>query len=361
MERYSVSFLVEITYTSSDAYLINYFVQVSGENLELARAEIEALVKLYPVNIRITWLGRIAKLKSAVNPTGFLLERAAHVQRAGILIGEFIHEESIIDDISDECWKDNVFSSDKFSVRTMCIESVYDHQKRIEIEKKLGAHIRNVTRAKVELKSPDTHILVIIVAGRFLVCKSIESKLRRLLRAREPGKKPFFHPSMMNSTLARTMCNLAGVRPGNTVLDPFCGGGGILCEASYIGALVIGIDKNWTLLEGARVNLSGINSKYSIIQADALYLPVQTVDHIVTDPPYGRSSSTRGAESRELFDSLLRKAPSILQPGGENLCICASSEMELSEMIRNAGLSIGYKINIIVHSGLIREVVTVKL
>jgi len=361
MANYSVSFLVETTFTSSDSGLTNYFAQVSGENLELARAEIEALVKIFPVNITITWLGRVAKLQAAVSPTDFLLERAALVQRAGILLGEFIHEESIIEKIADNCWKDNVLSSDRFSVRTICIECEYNQQKRVEIEKQLGAHIRNVTSAKVDLRFPNTNILVIIIAGRFLVCKSTESKLRHLLRAREPGKKPFFHPSMMNSTLARTMCNLAGVGPGNTVLDPFCGGGGILCEAAYIGAFVIGIDKNWRLLEGARMNLSGINSKNSIIQADALHLPIQTVDHIVTDPPYGRSSSTRGAESRELFDSLLRRAPSILQSAGENLCVCASSEMGLSEMIRDAGLRIGYEIKMIVHSGLIREIVTVKL
>ncbi|PNX50522.1 MAG: hypothetical protein BV458_13060 [Thermoplasmata archaeon M9B2D] len=340
---------------------MNYFAQVSGENLQLARAELDALVKLCPFNIEITWLGRVAKLQAASNPTEFLLDRAALVKRAGILMGEFSHEESIIEGIIDDSWKDNVLPSDRFSVRTICIESEYNQKERVKIEKELGAHIQSITGAKVELRSPNSNILVIILAGRFLVCKSIESKLRHLLREREPGKKPFFHPSMMNSILARTMCNLAGVRPGNTVLDPFCGGGGILCEAAYIGALVIGIDKNWRLLEGARRNLSAINSKYSVIQADALHLPVQTVDHIVTDPPYGRSSSTRGTESRELLDSLLRKAPSILQSSGENLCVCASSDMGLSEMIRDAGFRIGHEIKMIVHSGLVREIVTVNL
>ena len=361
MAKYSVSFLVEIIFTSSDACLTNFFAQVSGENLELAKAEIEALARLFPYNVEITWLGRVAKLHSMFNPSKFLLDRAALVKRAGILIGEFGHDESIIEGITDGCWKDTVLPSDRFSVRTICIENEYDSKKRVKIERELGAHIQSITGAKVELRAPTSSILVIILAGRFLVCKSTESKLRHLLRAREPGKKPFFHPSMMNSILARTMCNLAGVRPGNIVLDPFCGGGGILCEAAYIGASVVGIDKNWKLLEGARINLSAIKSKYSLIQADALYLPVQAVDHIVTDPPYGRSSSTRGAEARELFDSLLRGASSVLQSRGENLCVCASSEMGLSEMVQDAGFCIGYDIRIIVHSGLIREVVTVNL
>ncbi|MFW9906971.1 MAG: methyltransferase domain-containing protein [Candidatus Thorarchaeota archaeon] len=341
--------------------MTSYFAQVSGENVELAKAEIEALARLCPYNIEITWLGRIAKLQAVFNPSEFLLDRAALLKRAGILIGEFSHDESIIEGITDDCWRNNVLSSDRFSVRTICIENEYNPKERAKIERELGAHIQSITGAEVDLRTPNLNILVIILAGLFLVCKSTESKLRHLLRAREPGKKPFFHPSMMNSILARTMCNLAGIRPGNTVLDPFCGGGGILCEAAYIGASVVGIDKNWKLLEGARMNLSAIKSKYSLIQADALHLPVQTVNHIVTDPPYGRSSSTRGAEARELFDSLLRKAPSILQSRGENLCVCASSDMGLSGMIKDAGFCIGYDIKITVHSGLVREIVTVNL
>jgi tRNA (guanine10-N2)-dimethyltransferase len=358
--RYSVFFLAETTSTSSDAWLTNYFAQVSGENPELAVAEIEALAKQWTSNIAIRWLGRVAILQAKTSPVEFLLERAALIQRAGNLLGEFTYEESIIDGISDDCWKNNIVSSDTFSVRTLCIESKYDQQKRIEIERKLGAHVRNVTGAIVSLKFPNTQILVIIVANRFLVCRSTESKLRPSLRAREPGKKPFFHPSMMNSTLARVMCNLAEIKSGSTVLDPFCGGGGILCEASYIGASVIGIDRNWTLLKGAILNLSKITTNFSVIQGDALHLPVQTVNHIVTDPPYGRSSSTRGAESRKLFDSLLRRAPDILHSGGENLCVCANSEMGISEMMQEAGLNIGYRIKIVVHSGLVREIVTVR-
>ena len=352
---------MEIIFTSSDVYLTDYFAQVSGENLELAKAEMEALARLCPTDMAISWFGRIAKLQIPVSPVEFLLDRAALVQRAGILLGEVIHDESITEMISDDIWKANVLPSDKFSVRTMCIDRGYDSRKRTEIEKNLGAHIQNITGAEVELRAPKTQILVIIVPKRILVCKSSESRLRRLLRTREPGKKPFFHPTMMNSTLARVMCNLAGVRPGNTVLDPFCGGGGILCEASDIGALVVGTDLNWRLLIGAKRNLSEIGAQYSVLQADARYLPIQTVDHIVTDPPYGRSSSTRGTESKKLIDSLLRRVPSLLRPGEENLCVCSSSEMGLPEMIQESGFTLGCDIRVNVHRGLVREIVTANL
>lgn len=361
MVKYNVSFVAEITFTSSDVSLTNYFALVSGENLELAKAEMQALARLLPTDIVISWLGRVAKLQTTANPVEFFLNRAALVQRAGILLGEVIHSESIIEKISDDLWKTYVLPSDGFSVRTMCINRKYDYKKRAKIEADLGAHIRNITGAKVELREPKTQILVFIVPERILVCKSNESSLRHLLRARKPGKKPFFHPSMMNSTLARVMCNLAGVRPGSIVLDPFCGGGGILCEASHIGAVVVGTDLNWRLLKGAEKNLSEINAEYSLLQADARHLPIRTANHIVTDPPYGRSSSTRGAESKALFNSLLRRAASLLRLMGENLCVCGSSEMGLPKMIQDAGFSLGHDIRIVVHRGLVREIVTVYL
>jgi tRNA (guanine10-N2)-dimethyltransferase len=361
MVRCNESSLVEIIFTSSDSHLKRYFVQLSGENPELAYAEVESIARQFPYKTIITQKRRILIIQGEENPVEFFLERAALTQRGGIVLGEITFDESPVDSISEDCWKENVLPSDRFSVRTECIDTQYDSKKRIEIEKKLGAHIQNITKARVELKAPTTNILVIILPEQILVCKSTESRLRRLLRAREPGKKPFFHPSMMNSTLARAMCNLAGVRPGNTVLDPFCGGGGILCEAAFIGATAVGMDLNWKLLEGARRNLEKITTKYSVIQADALHPPLHAVDHIVTDPPYGRSSSTRGNESKRLFEFLLSMAPRMLRSGGENLCVCGSTEIELPEMIRAMGFSIGFDIKESVHGGLVREIVTVRL
>jgi tRNA (guanine10-N2)-dimethyltransferase len=361
MVRCSVSFLAEIIFTSSGDLLIRYFVQLSGENPELARAEIESLTRQLPFKIVITQKSRILIIQGENNPIEFLLERAALAQRGGIILGELSHDELPIDNISEECWKKYVLPSDGFSVRTVCMDTQLDLKKRIEIERSLGAHIRNITGARVDLKTPATNIVVIILPEQIFVCKAVKSRLRRLLRGREPGKKPFFHPSMMNSILARVMCNLAGVRPGSTVLDPFCGGGGILCEAAYIGATTIGMDVNWKLLGGAKKNLDEITGKYAVIQSDAQCPPLRSVDHIVTDPPYGRSSSTRGNESKRLFESLLNIAPSLLPSGVENLCVCGSTEIQLPDMIQAMGFDIGFDIKESVHSGLIREIVTVRL
>ena len=42
--------------------------------------------------------------------------------------------------------------------------------------------------------------------------------------------------------LGMVMANLARVRPGSLVLDPFCGSGSLLLTAASLGASVVGAD-----------------------------------------------------------------------------------------------------------------------
>ncbi|MHA1863531.1 MAG: THUMP domain-containing protein [Candidatus Thorarchaeota archaeon] len=341
--------------------MTTYFAYISGENVELAKAEVESLLNQFLVDKELTWQGRLVKIQMSVDPTGFLLERAALVQKAGIILYESSHVDGITQVISEDEWVAHITRQDDFSVKTLCVHEDNDLSKRLQIERILGAHIKQVTGAKVNLRSPSVQILVLLLPERILVCKSGTSKLRTLLRNREPGKKSFFHPSMMNSTLARVMCNLAEVRVEDVVLDPFCGGGGILCEASHIGASVIGMDLSWKLLVGAITNLSEISTKYSIIQGDAQHLPIKSVHRIVSDPPYGRASSTRGNVAIKLVESWLENVDSILQSKGECLCLCGDSEMELPQIAQNAGFIVARQLRLRVHSGLIREIVTVQI
>ncbi|MGY5879049.1 MAG: methyltransferase domain-containing protein [Candidatus Thorarchaeota archaeon] len=352
---------MEIIYTSSDDGLPAYFAYVSGEHVELAKAEVEVLLKQFSIEKEYAWFGRLARIVMPSDPTDFLLERAALVLHAGIILYESNSVDDIIQGISDDEWLTHITEQDDFSVKTLGVSKKNDLDIRLQIERDLGAHIKRATCATVNLRSPSVQIQVLIMPERILICKSYASKLRVLLRGREPGKKEFFHPSMMNSSLARVMCNLAGVRIGDTVLDPFCGGGGILCEASHIGASVIGIDLSWKLLVGARMNLNEIGLNYSLIQGDTQHLPINSVNRIVSDPPYGRASSTRGNIATKLVESLLKDADSILQSKGECMCLCCDSEMKLSQIVQDAGLTVARQLSMRVHSGLVRDILIVRI
>jgi tRNA (guanine10-N2)-dimethyltransferase len=338
--------------------LTKYFVYISGENNEVAQAEVEALTRLLDLK-QVSWRGRIGLIDSSADPIPFLLDRAAMVKEAGVVLLESTDPDGLLSDLSDDDLKRTILSTGSFSVRTIPLGKKSGFRRRQEIETRLGAHIEQTTGARVSLDNPQVRILVFLSQDVVWICASTASELRLNLRNREPGKKPFFHPSMMNASLARVMCNLAGVMPDEIVLDPFCGGGGILCEASLIGAKTVGIDLNWRLLTGGMKNLDAIGTSHVFVQGDVRKIPVSKCDCIVTDPPYGRASSTRGAHAVRLIESLLGNIDSLLSRREESLCICGDSEMNIQGIAEEYGLEVGQVIHIRVHSGLVREVLTI--
>lgn len=357
MGKCNVSLQVAIIYTS-DGRLTKYFVYLSGEQTSVGKAEVNALAGLLEIDEPVRWDGRMGLIESKKNPVPFFLERAALVKEAGVVFSEIDVQCDLFGDLPDDLLTNTIRPKETFSVRTISENGLLSVKERLDFEVSLGARIKQATGARVDLEHPQVRILVVFTQGSIRVCSSVASKLRPMLRDREPGRKPFFHPSMMNASLARVMCNLAGVMPGEVVLDPFCGGGGILCEASLIGAKSIGIDLNWRLLMGSKKNLDSTGSDYSVIQGDIRSLPIHECDCIVTDPPYGRASSTRGAQAIELVESLFERADSILRRRKESMCVCGSSEMNIQNLAESMGFMVNQVLQIKVHSGLVRELLT---
>ena len=63
----------------------------------------------------------------------------------------------------------------------------------------------------------------------------------------------------MDNALAFLMCNLAKVKPGDFVMDPFCGTCSILIAATVYGAYCIGGDLDIKILRG-KSNVTYVNS-----------------------------------------------------------------------------------------------------
>ncbi len=348
---------VAIIYTS-DGRLTKYFVYLSGEHTNVGKAEVGALTRLLKTDRSFNWDGHMGLIDTQENPVSFFIERAALVKEVGIVLSETHSRDDLLGSLSDDILKNSISSDETFSVRTISEKGEFSVKERLDIEVSLGARIKQVVGARVDLENPQARIIVVFTRGSIRICRSVTSKLRPMLRRREPGQKPFFHPSMMNATLSRVMCNLAGLMPNEIMLDPFCGGGGILCEASIIGARTIGVDLNWRLLTGSKENLAFPDSNYNVVQGDVRSLPIQRCDCIVTDPPYGRASSTRGAHAIALVESLFERVDSILTRQKESICICGSSEMNIQDLAENVGLVVGQVLQIRVHSGLVRELLT---
>ena len=105
------------------------------------------------------------------------------------------------------------------------------------------------------------------------------------------------------------MINLAGLKEGETVCDPFCGTGTTLLEAESMGIHSIGIDFDEKMYEISKENIkaNGFNSK--IFKADFSQINEfsDIIDGIVTDLPYGRAS-----KSSDIPEKVLQKFLSIM-------------------------------------------------
>jgi tRNA (guanine10-N2)-dimethyltransferase len=125
-----------------------------------------------------------------------------------------------------------------------------------------------------------------------------------------PTDRPFFQPGSMDPALARALANLAGARPGRTVLDPMCGTGGVLVEAGLVGARAVGTDAQEKMVRGARENCRAYLEEFAVLRADATRLPLvdDAADGVVFDAPYGRQSAIRSRDLRSLVEGALSEA-----------------------------------------------------
>lgn len=141
------------------------------------------------------------------------------------------------------------------------------------------------------------------------------------------------------------------------MFDPFCGTGSTLIEASLIGCRVLGVDVQRRMARGTVRNLNHFRVRSEgIVVADVRWSPITRVDCVVTDPPYGTSSTTLKRTTRQIVEELLVAADEMLVKGSR---VCMASPRTLS--IAKIGTTHGYKHLeshfVYVHRSLTREVV----
>jgi len=203
-----------------------------------------------------------------------------------------------------------------FRVRAVRLGTSHSPEKGAALARHAGRILSSGRR--VDLERSDTEVRILM--GRMLHAGILLGEVdRQGLEARKAENRPFNHPISLHPKLARALVNLTGIREGKTLLDPFCGTGGVLLEAGMMGCGVLGGDIDPRMVDGTVRNLGhyGIH-KYDIRVTDVAEWPGMhaKVDAIATDPPYGRSAST----AREPIASLYRRAfgacRDMLGPGG---------------------------------------------
>jgi tRNA (guanine10-N2)-dimethyltransferase len=176
---------------------------------------------------------------------------------------------------------------------------------------------RALPSPRVRLTNPD-HELHVYATPTGLWWAQMPGRIGRdPLRSHDPMVRPFFRSVLVPRRRARCLVNLTGVRPGQRLLDPFCGTGALLVEAGLLGVTAFGSDVDRAMVTGCQANLAFENVAADVRRIDARALGDWGLmfDAVVTDLPYGRSASMHGAQLPDLFLAFLDAAADVVRAG----------------------------------------------
>ena len=148
----------------------------------------------------------------------------------------------------------------------------------------------------------------------------------------------------LRPTLAAAMVRLAEIKNNHVVLDPMCGAGTLLAEVhEAMHALgrrvqVWGGDHDAQALRAAGPNLRRLGrTLLARWDATRLPLPDQSVDRLLSNPPFGKQLS-RPEEIGSLYRQVVQEANRVLKPFGQAVLLVSDYPA-----LRTAARAVGWK------------------
>ncbi len=271
--------------------------ELSGEHPTLPAAELESVG---------TVLEQVPQVAIAECPVPSRTQRLALTHTVMEYLGQSAASEG---DILTLVQGLNLSPRTPFRVRVKKMQSAPIALSQLRLERQIGASITG----SVSLNHPEEEFRLLVTGA----CAYLGRVLYRIDRGaflyRDPLRRPFFHPGVMLPRFARAMVNLSLVQPGDLLIDPFCGTGGILLEARLVGADICGADADVRMVAGARQNIPHAD----IVVADAIRMPYcdQMADAVVSDLPYGQSVGVRAPDIDVLYTGSLQDVYRVLRHG----------------------------------------------
>ncbi len=291
-----------------------YYFILSGANESLAYSELKALFEIYGLVIHRAYLHtQTVLIESDVSELDTLVKiinRSGMIREGGYVlwVGDKFDPDNLTRSLRDNV---NFPKWDNYWIESRCIRGLSCK----DIIRQLRMVITNCLGLRVSPRSYNV-IQVIGIEGFYIIGVRIAGAPTKEYYLRRPSTRPFFRSIALPVNLSRTLINLSRARQNYVFLDPFCGTGSILVEASLMGLRVLGIDINWEMVRGSRENLRNYSLNLPVIVAsDALKLPIpdNSVDAIATDPPYGRAASTYGEKVKDIYKGFLKEAYRVLR------------------------------------------------
>jgi tRNA (guanine10-N2)-dimethyltransferase len=284
---------------------VRVFIELSGEHPTLPRAEALAALASERVEVRTASFDNQVLRVDALGPVERAVRRLglAHLVSEELASGDFESVRAVA--------QESDLHGRTFRVRSRGLGLDLDP---VAVEGPLGADFGRTGTVDLDQPAIDYRLLV---GEEFLLGRVIHRIDRARLESTKVAHRSFSLPISLHPKFARALVNLARVPMAGTVLDPFCGTGGILLEASAIGLRPIGLDRDRRMVLGCRSSLRDAKAEDRLGVADAGRLPLRSgkVHGIATDPPYGRAASTRGEPIARLYERTFRAFRELLPTG----------------------------------------------
>ena len=184
--------------------------------------------------------------------------------------------------------------------------------------------------------------------------KTLETYYKRCLK-HHIKNRPFFSPIGIHPRIARSMVNLSNCSEGETMIDPFCGTGGMLIEARDMEINAIGIDIIEKMVDYSIGNLDHYGLKAEVIEGDVETSSNYQFKAIVTDPPYGLSTTTRGEGVSELMIRSMNIFSKIMTKG-ERIVMALSNP----ELVKDSNYDEIYRFQWYIHKSLTRNILVLE-
>ncbi len=211
-------------------------------------------------------------------------------------------------------------------VRVEKVGEVSVNRKSPELERRFGKVLKS-KGCTIDLSSPETMVKVYVSSQGIFAGELLES-----FRARETmerGKKPFSTSFALPPRLAKALVNLASAK--QNLLDPMCGTGTILVEASLMGVKACGVEAFEKVIRGCKKNLEYFGVSCSIVKGDVCELPFrdESFEAVATNFPYLKSAKKYGGKTffREALEEICR----VLQKGKRCSMVLSFDAEELLE------------------------------
>ena len=325
-----------------------YLFELGGENIELGKCEAIELLKTEKYEPKVVHdkesiiiLDVLQKINKRVIRRLGMTKRVSKVLYYSNKrkLNEVVQDIPIID-----------IKTKSFAIRLVKKNGISEK----EIAIKLGEKVPK--KNKIDLTKPDVKILY--YSGEKTIIslweRDLETYYTKCLE-HHIKYRPFFSPISIHPRISRSMVNLSNSTKGDRVIDPFCGTGGILIEIADMQIKAIGIDILDKMIENSVGNLKHYNLKGVVVKGDIENISNYDFKAIVTDPPYGLSTTTKGEDVKELMSRSMEIFTEIMKKG-QRIVMALSNP----KLINSKEFTIIHKFEWYIHKSLTRYILVLE-